>query len=443
MLAIGMCLVLLFNFSLAENRRVASTYGAYLRIPVGVRQVGMGGAFGGVADEVNTLYWNPAGLGQVDTPQACFVHNRWVMGVNYEYLSLCHPVGQKGTIGYSLSYLDLGTFIKTDEWGVRNGEKFKSFVSIGRLSYGHCFLKEENLLLGGNLKFAQERIDFMGTSLTCVDLAALYKTKWINLGVNLQNLGLTPIERFNLPSNLKIGFARYLYQEEGTSVLAAFDVNKPIDNGFRANLGVEAWYAYFACLRLGYQIGYDLGGPSVGLGIRWRNYRFDYAYLPYQILGNVHQFSVLWEINSKRWVERRYKKFAKELQKEILFFKDESLPVPKGVKIRSYGSLIIIEWEKVLDERIVGFNLYLKEDGTYKRINRQIIKGERLELRAFCSEEGRYFAVSGDKKDLVYFKIEKEGSERTEYCFTLSSVRGKGNPKYESKLSEEVKIRLK
>ena len=39
-----------------------TTGAAFLKIEGGSRPVGMGGAFAGLANDVNTIFWNPAGL---------------------------------------------------------------------------------------------------------------------------------------------------------------------------------------------------------------------------------------------------------------------------------------------------------------------------------------------------------------------------------------------
>jgi len=51
--------LLLFSFSFADNSKYA---GEFLRIPIGARALGMGGAFIAVADDGSSFYYNPAGV---------------------------------------------------------------------------------------------------------------------------------------------------------------------------------------------------------------------------------------------------------------------------------------------------------------------------------------------------------------------------------------------
>ena len=73
----------------------------------GVRSMGMGGAFIAVADDVNTVYWNPAGLSDVREPQIGWqraVKSRDVMNYIdiYEFVT---PL-KKGWSGLGLSYVN-------------------------------------------------------------------------------------------------------------------------------------------------------------------------------------------------------------------------------------------------------------------------------------------------------------------------------------------------
>ena len=42
--------------------KVGTTAAQFLKIGVGARAIGMGGAFVAVADDATAIYWNPAGI---------------------------------------------------------------------------------------------------------------------------------------------------------------------------------------------------------------------------------------------------------------------------------------------------------------------------------------------------------------------------------------------
>jgi len=125
---------------------------AFLKINSGARPVAMGGAFTGVADDENSLYYNPAGIASMN-------RNGVILGYHNYFVDL-----QSGTVGYinqrrekyffagSINYLNYGSFTQTDNLGnitgefgggdlqlaftfaVRHNERF-SFGATGKLIY--------------------------------------------------------------------------------------------------------------------------------------------------------------------------------------------------------------------------------------------------------------------------------------------------------------------
>ena len=61
---------------------------AFLKINSGARPVAMGGAFTGVADDENSLYYNPAGIASMN-------RNGVILGYHNYFVDL-----QSGTVGY-------------------------------------------------------------------------------------------------------------------------------------------------------------------------------------------------------------------------------------------------------------------------------------------------------------------------------------------------------
>ena len=93
-----------FGLDAADNS--GTTAGEFLRIEVGARAEGMGGAFSPLADDVNAVYWNPAGLAGVTTQQILLSHTFWFADIYHEYVAYVHPLGgDNGAIGASFTYL--------------------------------------------------------------------------------------------------------------------------------------------------------------------------------------------------------------------------------------------------------------------------------------------------------------------------------------------------
>src|SRR5437764_9535450 len=81
--------------------------GNVLNIPVGARAIAMGEAFTAQADDVSSLYWNPAGIAILNQSQASFMYNQFLKDQTYNNVSVVTPL-ENGGIGGSLSYLSFG-----------------------------------------------------------------------------------------------------------------------------------------------------------------------------------------------------------------------------------------------------------------------------------------------------------------------------------------------
>ena len=55
----------------------------FLQLGVGARPSAMGETFAGVADDVNSIYWNPAGLAGLERREATLSHAQWLEGIKY------------------------------------------------------------------------------------------------------------------------------------------------------------------------------------------------------------------------------------------------------------------------------------------------------------------------------------------------------------------------
>src|SRR5271169_5373789 len=79
----------------------------FLLMTTGARPDGMGQAFSAVADDINTLSFNPAGLANIRLPQFGYSHASFLSDINYDFLGLALPVGTLGVLGFG--YLGMGT----------------------------------------------------------------------------------------------------------------------------------------------------------------------------------------------------------------------------------------------------------------------------------------------------------------------------------------------
>src|SRR5208282_3523353 len=63
----------------------------FLQIPSGARGAAMGGAFTAVADDVNALTWNPAGLSMLEYPEFGYLYMLYLGDTGYNFGGFALP----------------------------------------------------------------------------------------------------------------------------------------------------------------------------------------------------------------------------------------------------------------------------------------------------------------------------------------------------------------
>ncbi|MES2201488.1 MAG: hypothetical protein V4498_04480, partial [candidate division FCPU426 bacterium] len=100
-----------FPVILRASAAAGQVAAAFLNRPVSTRATGMGEAFTGISDDDAAIFYDPAGMVQVDASLVSFMHLQGFAGVNYDYLAFISPISTlgldvDGAIG--MSYVLLG-----------------------------------------------------------------------------------------------------------------------------------------------------------------------------------------------------------------------------------------------------------------------------------------------------------------------------------------------
>ncbi|MEW6558268.1 MAG: PorV/PorQ family protein [Elusimicrobiota bacterium] len=286
-----------------------TTSAQFLKIGVGARAIGMGEAYGAISDDVNAIYWNPAGLNKLSGKEASLMHCIWFEDINYEHVAYAQPT-KMGIFGGAINYLSMNGIEKYNNQGNASGEKFTPTDLAITISYAvkmENISLLENILLGANLKYISSTIDDASASAVALDIGGIYDklqiaNRTLQIGLVFQNIGTSmkfSKEDCPLPMNIKVGSA-YTLELGGSPLLIGLDINVPIDNEIRANLGVEYTRSFKEEFKIGPRLGYKtnnkelggLSGLSVGVGFGFRRYGFDYAWVPYGDLGITHCISI-------------------------------------------------------------------------------------------------------------------------------------------------------
>jgi hypothetical protein len=281
----------------------------FLRLDASARTAAMGGSFVSMKDDPNVIFYNPASLATVTHPQISFSYLDHLMDVNSGTASFAQSVEGIGNIGAGITYIDYGSFDKTDGSGNTLGTFGAQELA---LVAGIATAVDDNTYIGGNIKYIYSSISEYRSSALAIDAGVLYEipSQNITLGASILSLGkqLQTYDGVNesLPLDLAIGITKKPEHLPAYINLNFHRLNQTVDNfldRFRSfTVGVEFLASTSLRLRAGYNneqhkdlatgTSAGLSGISLGAGLLVRSYRIDYAYSSYGKIGGLNRFSV-------------------------------------------------------------------------------------------------------------------------------------------------------
>ncbi len=280
-----------------------------MEIPVGVRGAGMGGMFTAVADDVSTMFWNTAGLAQLNHPEISALQLFYFADIDYEYLGAALPLQPGSTLGLSGAFDFVPSFNSTNNPSAIPGSANDLAVAVG---FGQTF--GDNFALGIGGKFISSNLVTYSAFGGGMDAGLLLYTKskdW-TLGLSVQNLGqLSNFSDYSaqesLPLIYRAGLAYRFQPQNPFHFLVGVDLEKPIDNDAIVDTGGELVWgnpSFALSARGGYSFNpseEDLGGAtgaSVGAGIQFSGFELDYALVPFGVLGDTQRFSLTYRFGT-------------------------------------------------------------------------------------------------------------------------------------------------
>ena len=302
--------------------KIGTTAAQFLKIGIGSRALGLGGAYSAVADDASALYWNPGGLSRIRNNQILLDHYDWILDVDLDYIGIIISTPQ-GNIGAAISYLHMGEMdVTTTHNPEGTGEKFGAGSIMAQFSFARNLT--DRFSVGGSTKIVQENIYNSKATGLAIDLGTLYYTQvpGLTMGMSISNYGTKmqmsgrdmilqtevdpslesdPIninanyatDRFDLPLIFRFGLAYKKNLPNNLRLLIAADALHPNDNTESINLGTEISLRDFVFLRAGWenlyqrdrQKGIALGGGTK-LNIGGNNLYIDYTHAQLGLLGN-------------------------------------------------------------------------------------------------------------------------------------------------------------
>jgi len=334
-------------------------FGAFEDIGVGARPVSMGNAFTAVADDIHSIYYNPAGLSEVKRYEVATSFGRLFWGltddssIGVSFLGVAAPVRRlRGVVGFGINQLKLDNLYWEDQYILSYGRKINP-PKLGRFSIGSSLkiLSHEF----GRDDYTDNAIDETGTAQIgvsdpvfekgrskrsfAVDFGAVKNYNSMKMGISLLNVNNPSVglsdRSDRVPRSLKIGLSH-----RGEKSILAFEFSrKKKDNILRTGLELSAFDKFN--FRGGLEIGSrDLVNITFGFGYRIEDKFFiDYSFiLPASGIRRTygtHRVSVNAKLGKKVLakkvsVKQRIEKAEKYYMKGVDFYLEEDLK--KAVK---------------------------------------------------------------------------------------------------------------
>ena len=292
----------------------------FLKIAQGARASAMGEAFTAAAEEASAVHYNPAGLASLDALSVQLSHAFYLQSITYQFVGVAQPLAALfhqfdtsggrlpaytktpdwGVLGLGFVYLNAGSFDKTDNTGAPAGS-FTPQDFAASLTYARAF---GPLDFGATAKLVSTMID-RSAKTYAADLGARYRTGWEDhpwtFAAAVTHMGgklKVGRQQDPLPLTVAVGQSFRFAPE----LLVATDFISPKDDAPYLALGAEFSRSVKkdldAALRLGYSTVHasdglgGIAGLTAGAGIAFPHVRFDYAWVPFGLLGQTHRFTL-------------------------------------------------------------------------------------------------------------------------------------------------------
>jgi hypothetical protein len=329
----GVFRYLIFFFVVLVHSQNNSKYSnEFMNIGVDAASISMSGAVTSSTNNVNSGYWNPAGLVEIEESEISLMHSNYFANVaNYNYLAYASPIDDRSSIGFSMIRFGVDDILDTtqliDNQGNINYDRINLFSAVDYgfiISYARKMLTKD-ISYGINAKIIRRVIGDFATSwgfgfdvglqlktnnnwkfgIMARDITTTYNSWSINesglsdiqTAIDGQNQEIPNSSEITIPK-IQFGVSKYHTFNYDYTLLTAFDLimkfeqnNNLLSTEFvsiNPALGLELGYIDTVFLRLGLgnfqnEIEYDNSNnmtfqPNFGVGFKYKDIEIDYAF---------------------------------------------------------------------------------------------------------------------------------------------------------------------
>ena len=319
-------------FALSHSQNNSKYSNEFMNIGVDASSISMSGAVTSSVDDVNSGYWNPAGLTAIEQGEISLMHSNYFANIaNYNYIAYAKPIDNQSAIGLSMIRFGVDDILDTtqliDDQGNINYDRINLFSAVDYgfiISYARKMLTKE-ISYGINTKIIRRIIGDFASSwgfgldiglqlktsnnwrfgLMARDISTTYNSWSINEArlsdiqnaIEGQNQDVPNSTEVTIPK-IQLGISKLHNINYDYRLLTSFDLimkfeqnNNLISTEFvsiNPALGLELGYTDSVFLRLGignFQNELDFDNstnmtfqPNFGLGFKFNNLEIDYAF---------------------------------------------------------------------------------------------------------------------------------------------------------------------
>jgi hypothetical protein len=319
-------------FAISHSQNNSKYSNEFMNIGVDAASISMSGAVTSSINDVNSGYWNPAGLTAVEHGEISLMHSNYFANIaNYNYIAYAKPIDSQSAIGFSMIRFGVDDILDTtqliDDQGNINYDRINLFSAVDYgfiISYARKMLTKE-ISYGINTKIIRRIIGDFATSwgfgldigiqlktsndwrfgLMARDISTTYNSWSINEtrlndiqnAIDGQNQEIPNSTEVTMPK-IQLGVSKLHKINYDYSLLTSFDLimkfeqnNSLISTEFisiNPAIGLQVDYINNVFLRLGignFQNEMDFENstnltfqPNFGVGFKLRDIEIDYAF---------------------------------------------------------------------------------------------------------------------------------------------------------------------
>lgn len=308
-----------FSVKVFGFEKVGTTSFQFLKVFPGARANALSGAYTTIANNSESVFWNPAGLAKLEGFDVSIGYIDWFLDINHFSLAGAYSLGDFGTVGFQAVFSDVGGIevTRVDRLGFVNGVYNPGLtgeiINPSSFVIGVSYAKNvtDKFAFGITAKYVREDLIFEKADAIVFDGGLTFNTGFrsIVIGAAIRHFGqeVKFIDKsYPLPQTFNIGISSYLFSPNNPlissigyqTLLLSYDMVQPRDYDQMHSVGMEYGFNEIIFLRGGYTFNSDQEGLSAGIGLKYSNYRIDYSFNNHgEYLDSVHRLTIGLEIN--------------------------------------------------------------------------------------------------------------------------------------------------